>query len=314
MNPAPATRPFLFNHGAALDDGTLYVAGVVRELEDRDVPHTILWERVAGEWRRFQWKNRTYGMVAYALGESRTVVYLGYDGTLKVRNDVAGSSEEQLTAEDDGPSVLRTVSGLRVVGDRLFVAGMRRMVFSRPLGGSTWERVDEGVRQARGDRALAGIYTLDGHHPGSLYAAGIGGEVWHRADGAWSRLASPTGMTLSALRSLGDARFVMGGERGALWRFEHGAWSAVSHPYTDETFSCIQTWRGRCFVSTQSGAVFELSAGDSPSLEPFSVPGTSRTSWMAATSEHLWFFGSHSVSAWSEAGWRDESPPAALLE
>ncbi|RKH17891.1 hypothetical protein D7Y11_15510 [Corallococcus sp. AB018] len=40
MNAAPATCPFLFNYGAALDDGSLYVAGVARELEDRDVPST----------------------------------------------------------------------------------------------------------------------------------------------------------------------------------------------------------------------------------------------------------------------------------
>ncbi|RKG58102.1 hypothetical protein D7X30_16605 [Corallococcus sp. AB011P] len=76
---------------------------------------------------------------------------------LKVRNDVAGSSEERIHPEDYSPSVLRTVSSLRVVGARLFVAGMRRMVFGRTLGSSTWERVDEGVRQASSELPLLAL-------------------------------------------------------------------------------------------------------------------------------------------------------------
>jgi hypothetical protein len=98
------SSPFNFSFGAALDDGTLYMAGVARELEDREVHHTIIWERVQGVWKRYQWKNRTYSMTAYT-SDSRgnTVVCMGFEGTIKVRSTVHGSIEEVVEA-DDGPS------------------------------------------------------------------------------------------------------------------------------------------------------------------------------------------------------------------
>lgn len=304
---------FKFAYGAALSDGSLYASGVALDLEDRDVPHTILWERVGGEWKRFQWKNRTYGLAAYPHAGAGTAVYMGYEGTLKVRNSVLGSSEERVASGDDAPSSLRTVSSVRVIGDQIFVAGMRRMVFRRSLSSSAWLRSDSGVAQDRRDLTLAGFYSIDGESPDFVYAVGIGGEAWRQSGGVWNRLDSPTNLTWLSLRHLGSGKFALGGEQGLLWLHENGVWQEVQHDFSNETFSCIETWQGRNFVSADSGDLFELHLGGSRTLKKIDVPGMPRVSWLASTAERLWLFGGTRVLSLSPAGWQDESPPSGLL-
>lgn len=310
---ASEPRVFRFSYCSALDDSSLYIVGVALELEDRDVPHSILWERIDGSWNRFQWKNRSYGLLAYAQSESRTAIYLGYEGTLKVRSTSNGSSEQVLDVGVDGPSSLRTVSAIRAIGDNLFVAGMRRMVYRREIQESVWLPFDTGLRQPRRDTSLAGLYGFDGSSTNELLGVGIRGEVWRFDGKAWMNLPSPTNLTFLAIRHIGGQRYVAGGELGSLWLFGSNVWHEVEHSYREESFTCIESWQGRCFLSTESGVVFELNLAGKLGIARFDVPQMDRVSWISTTSERLWFVGEQTVMSFGADGWTDESPPARLL-
>lgn len=304
---------YAFTYGAALDDDSLYLCGIIRELEDQDFHHTIFWERIGGNWKRYQWKNRSYGLVAYPCDGAGTAVYLGFEGTAKVRSQVHGSSEEIIEGGNDGPSSLRTISSIRVIGDQLYVSGMRRMVYRRPLTSAIWSRFDEGVRQQRADLAIAGLYSIDGYDPLDLYGVGIGGEVWKFSKNGWSRVESPTNMTFLAVRCIPDGKVIVCGEKGALWVGSGGVWNEVVHSFSEETFNCIECWRGRCFVLSESGTAYELIMGDVPVLSVIKVDGMPSVNWVFATDRRAWFVGDISVVSLGEDGWRDESPPTALM-
>jgi hypothetical protein len=312
MATATPSSTFSFSFGAALNENHLYVAGVANELEDRDVPHTILWERLNGEWKRYQWKNRTYAMAAYSHDGGGTVIYMGYEGTLKVRSSVHGSSEELLELGDEGPSSLLTVSSIRVVGDQLYVSGTRRMVYRRPLSGLTWSRFDNGLRQKRSDLKPTALYSIDGHDPLHLYAVGMGGEIWRYVQVAWHQIDSPTNLTLLTVRCLPSERVVVGGEKGALWVSDGMSWSEVAHTFAEETFSCVEHWCGRCFVASDAGNAYELKLGATPSLVALPIDGLPSVSWISATASRIYFVGSSSVVSLGDNGWQDESPPISL--
>lgn len=308
-----ATLAFRMNLIAALDDDTLYVAGVATELEERDVPHTIIWERVEGEWRRFQWKNRTYAMTAYVERGDAWSVYLGYEGTLKVRGRVGGSREEVLEGGPDGPSSLRTVSCIRALSERLLVCGMRRMVYARSRAGGPWQRLDGGLRLERSDLALAGLYGIDADDSGRMYAVGIGGEVWLGQGGVWRLLDVPTKLTWLSVRCLPGGEVVAGGELGALWILKDDVWREIPHAYRDETFHCIEYFGQRCFVISGSGACYELSLASDLALSPWTPEGLGCVSSAWHTSERIWFVGESRIMSLGHGGWRDESPPTALM-
>lgn len=307
------TRPFRLSFCSALEDGSLFVAGIALELEDRDVAHTILWERIDGSWQRLQWKNRTYGMIAFARAGDRTAVYMGYEGTIKLRSSLNGSTTEVVDGGPDGPSSLRTISTIRHFGDHLYVCGMRRMVYRRGIDSASWSPIDTGLRQGVRDTALAGLYGFDGSAAHNLVAAGIGGEVWHFDGNAWSAISSPTNLTLLAVRHISDERYVLGGELGGIWVLDAKRWIEIEHAHRNESFTCIDRWQGRCFLSTESGMAFELVLADKFEIRPFVVPEIERVSWMTSTAQRLWVVGENKIMSLGEDGWTDESPAAHLL-
>lgn len=313
MDTANTASPFTLNFCAALDDGSLYVAGVADELEDRDVHHTIIWERLDGGWKRYQWKNRSYGLVAYPRDGAGTAVYMGYEGTLKVRNSVLGSSEEIVEGGDDGPSSLRTISSIRVIGDYLYISGMRRMVYRRPLNNVAWSRFDDGLRLERVDLAVGGLYSIDGNDPDKLYAVGMSGEVWQYLQGGWSRIDSSTNLTLLAVRCTAEGRVIVGGEKGSLFVIDRGMRTVVAHSFPDETFTCIERWHDRYFISSDAGVLYELTLNGDPKLTVLSVDGMQWVSWIASTEQRVWFVGGTAIRSLGDDGWREESPPAPLL-
>ncbi len=313
METKNTASQFTLNYCAALDDDSLYLAGVANELEDRDVHHTIIWERLGDTWKRYQWKNRTYGLIAYSINGSGIAAYMGYEGTIKVRDSSSGWTAERIDVGDDGPSSLRTISSIRNIGDYLYVAGMRRMVYRRKLNSAAWTKFDDGLRLERSDLALAGLYSIDGLDPLPLYAVGISGEIWKCAKDGWHPIDSPTNLTLMTVRCTNDGQVIAGGEKGALLACSRDLWVNIDHEFPEETFTCIERWRGRYFISSDAGRLYELLLADTPSLTKLTIDGMPRVSWIASTSHRIWFAGGTSVVSLGDDGWRQESPSTSLL-
>lgn len=307
--------PFVLTSCAASIDGSLSLTGVVTELEEQDVAHVLLWERIDGEWKRYQWNSRCRGVAMYPEAGRSVSAYLGQEGTLKVRSQTHGSSVQILdSSEDDAPSSLRSVSAIRTIGDRLFVVGMRRMVYRRGFGDTDWTRCDDGMRQAPTDRAVAGLRSIDGTSATQLIAVGLGGEIWIFDGTSWRQEPSPTEVRLATVRCLDASTTVIGGAEGVLLMGSAGQWRQVAHDFTNETFTCIEHWAGRTFVCSEKGALFELFVGDTPRLESFASEHVPSTWWLTATAERVFFLGRSSVWSLGEDGWKDESPPAELIQ
>ncbi len=307
------TSPYALTFCSAGDDGSLYAAGVVEELEDRDVLHTIIWERIGGQWERLQWKNRSYGMISFSDSSGTTTAYLGFEGTLKVRSQINGSSVQVLESGNDGPSSLRTVTCIRRIGEYLFVVGMRRMVYRRAIADSQWMRFDKGMRLARDDLTIAGLRSIDGSDNGTLVAVGLEGEIWSYVDGRWRPEDSPTSIRLACVRCVGDDTFVVGGADGTLIAGGPGNWKVLQHDFSAETFRCIERWQDRCFVGAESGMTFELDLAAASVLIALQVEGMPRASWISAARDRIYFVGGICIRSLGPDGWRDESPPANLL-
>jgi hypothetical protein len=307
------TNRYAFTYCNAAVDGSLYVTGVVVELEDKDVRHAILWERVNGEWKRYKWNNRCYGLVTYLDSSKPCAVYLGYEGTLKVRGQVKGSTVQALEVGDDGPSSLRSVTCIRQIGNQLFVVGMRRMVYRRGLEEIDWHRFDDGMRLLQSDDAIAGLRSIDGTTSDHLVAVGLDGEIWSCTCGVWRQEESPTNIRLATIRYVGAGKYVIGGAEGVLLVGNASHWHAVTHSYGYETFRCIEGWAGRCFVCSESEQLFELHLDDVPRLELLPLKVLPTVNWVAATEERAYFLGRNCLWSLGADGWRDESPPSDLM-
>jgi hypothetical protein len=308
--------PLIFNFGAALDDGSLYVSGVSRELESRDVYHTVIWERIRGVWQRYQWKNRTDGVVAFTDGRDQVGVYMGLDGSMKVRAKEAGSSLEIVEQASDGPSTLRPLSGIRIIDGFLYACGMRRMVYRRSLcAAADWERFDYGLRLDLADLRIAGLNSIDGTSSSCLIAVGMSGEIWRFGSGAWRSSESPTNLDLFAVRCAPNGRTVVAGANGLLMVASaiDESMTVVDHEFAQEGFTCVEFWGDRCFVSSIAGNLFELSSDTRPELRAFSLGRSMFVRSLTSSRTHLYVIGRTEILSVGASGVSPESPPEQLL-
>lgn len=135
-----------------------------------------------------------------------------------------------------------------------------------------------------------------------LIAVGSRGELWS-FQGNWQRDASAIDADFFDVRRVGE-RFVIGGD-GVLLVGDVGDWQVVKHE--GERFVSIERWNERCFVAAESGRTFELRDGV---LLPLEVEAHR----LAATTERIFFVGRTQLRSLGADGWRDESPPAALMQ
>ena len=190
---------------------------------------------------------------------------------------------------------------------------MRRMVYRRPLAGGAWVRFDAGLRLKRGDLTIAGLNAIDGFDSQELYAAGMNGEIWRYAESSWRYVDTPTNLDLFAVCCLDNGYVVVAGEKGILLVGKDDQWTALTHSFNDEVFTCIERWMGRCFVCSDSGSLYELVLGDTPSLVPMLLEKAPAVAWVAASGSRLYFIGENAIVSLGTDGIRDESPPMALM-
>lgn len=256
------------SHGFATLDGDddLAIASVIEALDDEDVCHTVLLRRAGGRWSASSLEERSIGVHARSDGVLVVPCYQGSvcdtDGT-DTRWARVGSGPQM-------PGTLRHLTCSRVIGDRLFVAGMQRQVFSRPLAGGDWSREDDGALVPPTSNEIAGFSGIDGLGTDDLYAVGLQGALWRRQGGRWTALDSPTNTKLVAVAAVTPQRVYIAGGRGLLWVGHGEVWHPIDHGATAQTLLSLAWFAGHLYVAAERGALFRL---DGRSLTPVPLPG-----------------------------------------
>ena len=302
---------FHLTFGTVSANGDLSLAGVVLELEDRDVPHTILWEQRNQNWQRLQWKNRSYAVTTYPR-DGHTTVYMGWDGRLKIRT-AAGASREEIVDADDGPSSLRTLHAIRVIGEYLYVVGMRRMVYRRKLDDTVWQRCDAGMRIGMSELTTTALNDIDGRDD-ELIAAGSE-EVWRWRNGHWQQIATPTAARWHSVCVLDDAVLISGNysaySEGQLWLWEQEQWHQVAHTFGEQRWRRIERWRDRVFLVAEQGGLFEFERGPQPTVRKVG-PTDFRASWLTSNADALYAIGDTTVVKFDGTTWHDVPLPPSV--
>jgi hypothetical protein len=237
--------PISIRSGLSLGPDACRIIAQIDELIDAgEIDSEIYrWEREAG------WSARSVEWVAIrAAPGTRSGVFftLGFGGQIDVEDN--GTHADEYI--DRLPNGRRDFGGdlrdIRLIGKELFVAGMSRQVYRRIADGE-WAHEDEGTRQLDGDLSVAGFNAIDGTDPDDIYAAGFGGEIWHRRGGRWHQVESPTNVVLHRLRVVAPDLVYACGQQGVLLRGHGDIWTVVEHGQPAENFG---GWNGSTASST----------------------------------------------------------------
>src|SRR5690242_11372280 len=114
------------------------------KLEAQNVHHGFIGYWKNGVWDYWDEDFDVIKAVQFDGAKGRVIIGMGMFGEITVA-DAAGFHSETIDSTDNSPSRVRPLNDLRCIGAHVYVAGMRRQVYRRPLRMEKWERCDAGV-------------------------------------------------------------------------------------------------------------------------------------------------------------------------
>lgn len=168
---------------------------------------------------------------------------------------MAGMGEATLAPPGEGPDVHGLIRDMQTIGDAIYATGMGRQVYRRGRDGH-WARHDDGVLQPLEVMEVVGFNAIHGLDEDTLYAAGLGGEVWCCRQGAWTQLDSPVTSILNAVHVLHDGRVLVAGQHGVLAVHGGGRWQRIATGISTQIWD-IHAFGDAAYLAT-SDALYRL--------------------------------------------------------
>jgi hypothetical protein len=289
-------------------DGFMYsnkmiaVIAASEKLENEGVGHAFVCTLKDSRWS-FWYEGFDVVKVAISSeGNGLQIFEMGCDGEFRVGN-AQGFSFEKISQTGGGPSRLRQLSSMRLIGKHLYVAGMRRQVFRRQLVETYWEQVDHGAFIPEDSDEIGGFISIDGVSDSDIYAVGYKGEIWNFNGAAWKRKTSPTNLRLEAVRVVREDRVVAVGENGVVVQGAGDRWDVVDQDLHDETFTDIEVCSGKVYISTDLGLIFRLE-GDELRQVDLSDLGVVTTGALSSNGDNLLSIGERDLLLFDGRGWK----------
>lgn len=248
---------FGFIEGFIFNKDRIVVVVSSAKLEEDGVEHAFVCDWKDGAWNFWDEDFSVVKVCVYCTSSGLTLIEMGSDGEIRVA-DASGFRDEIINTTPESPSRLRPLNDIRLIGNHIYVTGMRRQVFRRRYTASTWERCDGGVLVPRTSKEVAGFLSIDGFNDSEIYAVGYRGQIWRFDGSIWSRIASPTNMRLESVRCIDGRSAIAVGDQGLILIGRNDQWDVVKQDIIDETLTDIEEVRGSVFISTEIGSLYKL--------------------------------------------------------
>jgi hypothetical protein len=227
-------------------------------------------------------------------------VAVGVNGrALVIEGGVGG--EEPIGGGEDVAGRIGLLRGVRSIDGRAYAVGMCRQAYRR-RDDTTWERIDQGCRRPEGDYSIVGFESIDGFAENDLYAVGLQGEIWHSDGTKWSKINSPTNITLTQVCCAGDGLVYACGRKGMLLKGRDHHWEVIDHARSGDDFWGLSWFKDRLFVAS----LYYVSVFDGKDLALVTADGApSSTYHLSATTSRLWSIGPREIAIFDGMEWEE---------
>lgn len=254
---------FLCGYAAFFD--VMFFAKSADEYAEDDIENASFFLFGQPDWMKYEFDASWYAvaMATIKKGDAeRVAVAISSDGDYW---EVKPASIE----EQDGKieQAAFPLSNLGVIDHSIFACGMGRTVLQRkspgkwteigpgPYGagavapGAVAPGADSSDAASEDEDPIVGFEDIDGFSKKDMYAAGWGGEIWHRDGKKWQQLDSPTSEHLNAVCCAEDGKVYVVGDNGTLVVGRGDEWELIESDFTG-TFQDVACYRGVIYICT----------------------------------------------------------------
>lgn len=187
-----------------------------------------------------------------------------------------------------------SISSVSAVAGKAFAVGSEGMAY-RLDDFNGWTRIDDGLPDTFGARALHGFSVND------LYAVGSRGEIWHYDGKKWTKCDSPTNVHLNCVCCAPDGTVYAAGNGGMLLSGRASAWKVIEQEAVEKPFWDLEWFAGELYLSTLA-SLFRLAGGKLAPVE-FGAEKVKTCYHLSATTEVLWSVGEKDVLSFDGKSW-----------
>jgi len=183
---------------------------------------------------------------------------------------------------------------------KAYAVGMDRQVYRRD-DVNQWICIDAGCRPKKKGKAV-GFMCIDGFNANDIFAAGVGGDLWHYDGTSWAENDVATKLTLQNIVCAGDGKVYICGQMGLLIVGRGDTWTVIEHGVTEDAFWGITWFKDKLYLSTMS----EVYVWDGKALKPVAW-GKDRPDTcyhLTACPDEMWSIGAKDLMAFDGKKWK----------
>jgi hypothetical protein len=304
----PKVHAHTFTGIRVAEPNRVYVLAISDRLTAEGMDHTLVFRRRDDSWSHIPFSVAINDVcVTDPTGPALTLFSMSVGGEVTV-DTLAGTTVEMVDESDEGPSELLQLRSIRLIGSRVYVAGLGRHVYRRVRPGQ-WEAIDQGVFVPRAQRTSpVGFEAIDGLKETAIYAVGYVGEIWFYDGRRWIQQDSPTNVALTCVRCLADDKVYVGGLGGTILRGSNGSWETIEQDETEEDFWGLTLFRGRVYLANYDG-VFLLQDDTLERVE-MGLGSKFTTAYLDADDQVMWSVGQKHLAMTSDGTtWKEIPKP-----
>lgn len=189
-----------------------------------------------------------------------------------------------------------------IAGGRAYAVGTGRQAYRREAAG-VWQCIDKWSQDDSMELLDYSFESIDGFSEEEIYTVGWEGEIWSYNGKKWTKINSPTNLSLHKVKCAGDGMVYIGGKNGMLIRGRKNKWEVVKHEKTEEDIWGLEWFDGKLYASTVS-LLYYLD-GDSLNLVDYGEAGIPGTCYHLSIAEGvMWSIGAHNVVEFDGKTWK----------
>jgi hypothetical protein len=237
--------------GIVLEKDTYLFIGVEDARAEAPNSHGIIWKLKGGQWNSAE-INETLISCTSTRQKAYRFVAVAETGK-EVNIGQAGITQNVIARGPDSPASNGPLTEVNCIKTgEIYAVGTARQVY-RKDGIDRWTRLDQSCKPQKPEmRADVAFLSIDGFSVDDLYAVGWNGEIWHFGGKAWSRIESPTNLSLFAVHCCSSGDVYVCGQLGTILRGRNSSWSLIEQAETQEAFRDIVEFRGKMYLCSNN--------------------------------------------------------------
>jgi len=241
-----------FVDGCVIEHDYIYFASKLKSIDPEECDYSRMFFLDGEKWiyHDLEWDVVSVCVKGQQSEEPRKYCALSIQGDVELQ--YPGGSDIEKIPEAGTYDGLGAVKQIREIGSHLYVCGDQGQVYQR-VGINRWVHVDDGILERDISASALDLNGIDGSGDDDIYVVGYHGRIFHRSNGVWVELESPTNAHLERVRCVSRDEVYICGNNGVFLKGNSSGFHDLSLAGFTGHFWGVEIYDDKVYLASLEG-------------------------------------------------------------